>query len=111
MPIHPEFYLSAVWQHLDLSKPLDAAVFACLTACFYASARLGEFTVRTVNSFDPSTHVTPQNLSYDQDRSGHKVTVLHLPRTKAAGNAGEDVYWASQNGDTDVTCGCTSALM
>jgi hypothetical protein len=29
--------------------------------------------------------------------------VLHLPRTKSAGNEGEDVYWASQNGDTDPT--------
>ena len=43
-PYTPDF-ISAVRQHLDLSKPLDAAVFACLTACFYASARLGEFTV------------------------------------------------------------------
>ena len=101
-PYTPDF-ISVVRQHLDLSKPLDAAVFACLTACFYASTRLGEFTVRTVNSFKPSTHITPQNLSYDQDRGGHKVTVLHLPRTKAAGNAGEDVYWATQNGDTDPT--------
>ena len=99
-PYTPDF-ISAVRQHLNLDKPLDAAVFACLMTCFYASARLGEFTVRTLSSFSPSTHVTPQNLSYDQDHGGNKVTVLHLPRTKAAGNAGEDVYWASQNGDTD----------
>ena len=101
-PYTPDFIL-AVRQHLDLEKPLDAAVFACLTTCFYASARLGEFTVRTLNSFSPSTHITPRNLSYDQDRGGNKVTVLHLPRTKTAGNAGEDVYWATQDGDTDPT--------
>ena len=99
-PYTPSFIL-AVRDHLDLDKPLDAAVFACLTTCFYASARLGEFTVRTLSSFNPNTHVTTQHLSYDQDRNGFKVTVLHLPKTKAAGNEGEDVYWASQDGGTD----------
>ena len=101
-PYMPDFIL-AVRDHLDLDKPLDAAVFACLTTCFYASARLGEFTVRTIGSFSPNTHITPQNLSYDQDCNGFKVTVLHLPRTKSAGSEGEDVYWASQEGGTDPT--------
>ena len=101
-PYTPEFIL-AVREHLDLDKPLDAAVFACLVTCFYASARLGKFTVRTIGSFSPNTHVTLQHLSYDQDRNGLKVTVLHLPRTKSAGNEGEDVYWASQEGGTDPT--------
>ena len=89
--------------HLDVEKPLDAAVYACLMTCFYVSARLGEFTARTLRSFSPNTHITLQHLSYDQDRNGLKVTVLHLPRTKAAGNKGEDVYWASQEGETDPT--------
>ena len=31
------------------------------------------------------------------------MTVLHIPRTKAAGNEGEDVYWASQEGVMDPT--------
>ena len=95
-PYTPDF-ISAVQQQLDLEKPLDAAVYACLTTCFYASARLGEFTVRTLTTFNPSSHVTLQHLSYDQDRNGFKVTVLHLPRTKAAGKEGEDIYWASQD--------------
>lgn len=101
-PYTPEFIL-AVCRQLDLEKPLDAAVFACLTTCFYASARLGEFTVRTLGSFNPNSHITPLHLSYDQDRNNFKVTILHLPRTKAAGSEGEDVYWASQDGDTDPT--------
>ena len=54
-----------------------------------------------MNSFSPTTHFTTQHLSYDQDRNGFKVTVLHLPRTKAMGSEGEDVYWAAQEGDTD----------
>ena len=103
-------FIQAVRDHLDLDRPLDAAVFTCLTTCFYASARLGEFTVRTLTSFNPNTHITTQHLTYDQDRNGFKVTVLHLPRTKAAGNEGEDVYWASQEGGTDPTAALTQHL-
>ena len=86
-----------------MEKPLDAAIYACLTTCFYASARLGEFTARTLGSFSPNTHVTPKHLSYDQDHNGLKVMVLHLPRTKSSGSKGEDVYWVSQEGNTDPT--------
>jgi hypothetical protein len=105
----PDFII-AVWQQLDLNDPLDAAVFACLTTCFYASVRLGEFTVRTLQTFKPSLHVITRNLSYDQDRNSLKVTMLHLPRTKMAGSEGEDVYWASQEGDTDPTAALQNHL-
>ncbi len=108
-PYTPDF-IAAIRQHLDLDEPIDAAVFACLATCFYASARLGEFTVRTLDSFRPSAHVTTQNLSYDQDRNGLKVTVLHLPSTKAAGSEGEDVYWAEQEGETDPTAALQNHL-
>ena len=108
-PYTPEF-IATVRAHLDLEKPLDAAVYACLTMCFYASARLGEFTMQTLGSFSRSMHVTPLNLSYDQDHNGLQVTVLHLPRTKAAGNEGEDVYWATQEGDTDPTAALAQHL-
>jgi hypothetical protein len=101
-PYTPNFITSLKGQ-MNLEEPLDAAVFACLTSCFYASARLGEFTVRTLQSFNPNAHVTLQNLSHDQDRNGLKVTVLHLPKTKTGGNEGEDVYWALQDGETDPT--------
>ena len=46
-------------------------------------------------------HVTTQHLSYNQDHNGFKVMVLHLPKTKAVGNKGKDVYWASQDGGMD----------
>ena len=72
--------------------------------------RLGEFMVRTLNSFSPTSHVTRQHLSYDQDQSGFRVTVLHLPRTKTAGSDGEDIYWASQDGDTDPTAALAQHL-
>ena len=108
-PYTPDF-ISAVRRHLDLRDPLDVAIFACLTTCFYASARLGEFMVRTLQSFDPSAHVSVRNLSYEQDRNNLKVMVLHLPRTKMAGNEGEDVFWASQDGDTDPSAALQNHL-
>jgi hypothetical protein len=108
-PYTPDF-IAAVKQHLDLKEPLDAAVFACLATCFYASARSGEFTVRTLNSFNPNKHFAVRNLSYNQDRNGFQVTVLHLPATKVTGSEGEDVYWASQTGDTNPTAALQNHL-
>ncbi len=99
-PYTPNF-IAAIRQHLDLDEPINAAIFTCLTTCFYALARLSKFTVHTLDSFHPSTHVTTQNLSYDQDCNGLKVTVLHLPLTKATGSEGKDVYWVSQEGEMD----------
>jgi hypothetical protein len=59
--------------------------------------------MHTLSNFELNKHVTIRNLSYDQDRNNLKVTVLHLPTTKVAGNKGEDVFWATQDGDTDPT--------
>ncbi len=66
--------------------------------------------VRTLDSFRPSAHITTQNLSYDRDRNGFRVTVLHLPSTKAANSEGEDVYWATQEGDTDPSAALQNHL-
>jgi hypothetical protein len=41
-PYTPGFIV-ALKQQMDLEDPLDAAVFACLTTCFYTTARLREF--------------------------------------------------------------------
>ena len=56
-PYTPSF-MEQIGQQLNLEEPLNTAVFTCLTTCFYASARLGKFTVRTLTSFNPNTHVT-----------------------------------------------------
>ena len=100
LPYTPDF-IATLRLHLDLSDPFDAAVFACLTICFYAAARLGEFVVPRLDAFHPSTHVTTANLRVDRSPEGLEVTVLHLPHTKAAPLEGEDVYWSSHPGPTD----------
>ena len=98
-PYTPDFIL-AIQQHLDLQKPLDAAVFACLSTCFLVTGWVGEFTVPKLNSFNPEAHVSKSGISYDQSRDGQWVTVLWIPRTKVA-LQGEDVCWAKQDGPID----------
>ncbi|KAF8952987.1 DNA breaking-rejoining enzyme [Flammula alnicola] len=98
-PYTPDFMI-ALRRHLDLNDPLDAAVFACLTTCFYASARVGEFAVRRLEGFDSEKSVTRKHLTFDHDRNGLKVTTLHVPKTKNSAE-GEDVFWAKQNDLTD----------
>ena len=43
-PYTPKF-IASLHQQLVLEDPFDAAVFACLTTCFYAAAQVGEFLV------------------------------------------------------------------
>jgi hypothetical protein len=84
-----------------LNDPFDAAVFACLTTCFYAAARLGEFVVPRLNAFSPACHVTVANLQVDRNPDGLEVMVLHLLHTKSAHLEGEDMFWSSHPGPTD----------
>ena len=92
--------ISSLLTKFDLTKPLDAAVFACLTTTFFSAARLGEFTLPSLKAFDPDQHVKPADMRQDQDRHGHQVTVFKLPRTKCS-ISGEEVFWAAQEGAFD----------
>jgi hypothetical protein len=85
---------------MDLTKPLDAAVFACLTTTFFSIARLGEFTLPNLKAFDPQQHVKRANVREGEDRHNLRVTIFHLPRTKCSPD-GEDAYWAAQEGVAD----------
>ncbi|KAJ7876402.1 hypothetical protein B0H13DRAFT_2236028 [Mycena leptocephala] len=82
MPYTTEI-LCLLHPHFDLSKPLDAAVWGCLTTFYWSTSRGDEFTVKTVC-----------------DRNGFEQTNFFLSRTKSAPH-GESVYWAKQNGPTD----------
>ncbi|KAJ7872661.1 hypothetical protein B0H14DRAFT_3438796 [Mycena olivaceomarginata] len=52
----------SILSHLDPDVPFDAAVGSCLTTCFYSCGRVGEFTVKTLQSFDPSSHAKPSDV-------------------------------------------------
>ena len=100
LPYTPEF-IAKLRQHMKLDDPFDAAVFACLTTCFYAAARVGEFVVPRLDAFSAAQHITPANLRVDRNSEGLEVTILHVPHTKAAPLEGEDVFWSSHPGLTD----------
>ncbi|KAF9220077.1 hypothetical protein BS17DRAFT_769616 [Gyrodon lividus] len=84
----------SIRNQLDLTTPLHAAVFACLTTAFYATAR----------RYAPSTPCRTSNLqTYGwTDRQGNWITNLHLPKTKSAPD-GEDINWARQEGSDPLS--------
>ena len=90
----------AIRRHLDLSTPLGASVFTCLMTCCFATGHVGEFTVQRLDGFNPNAHVSWAQVSFDQNREGQKVTVLHVPHTKVS-QQGKDVCWARQDGPMD----------
>jgi hypothetical protein len=94
----------AARSQLNLAQPLDAAVFACLTTTFFTAARLGEFTVKHLSSFNSEMHVKVADVQHNvKDRSGNKVTTFHIPQTKIVlrDKGGETVFWAQQEGPAD----------
>lgn len=100
LPFTPDV-LTAIRSHLNLDQPLDAAVYACLTTTFYCVARLGEFTVKTVKSYNPAKHIARKGVSEETDRHGLLVTKFRIPSTKTSPIMGEDTFWAEQEGPSD----------
>lgn len=103
-PARPPFTLDllcTVLQQLDFTLSLDVAFAAALTSCFWGTARLGEIIVPKYAAFRADVHLTRRNTSQRVDVHGNSVTVLHIPRTKCAQEAGEDIYWAAQPGVAD----------
>ncbi len=93
-------HIEAIRQRLDLTIPMDAAVYACLAVVFYACISLGEFTTSSKAAFDSARHVSRSSLRTEKDRKGNEVVVIFLPRTRTAPR-GEDVAFAAQAGPTD----------
>jgi len=99
----------AICEQLNLSNPLDAAVFACLTTAFFTTARAGEFTIPRLNAFNPAIHVKPSNVSDTHDCQNLHMKTFFLPRTKSA-LEGEEVSWAKQTGPSDPEEALTNHL-
>jgi hypothetical protein len=93
--------IKAIRDNLDLTDPLHAATFACLTTSFWGTARLGETTVTALNKFDPAIHVKRSDVRKDMDRGERESTVFKIPSTKAEPLKGEEIYWMSQIGPAD----------
>lgn len=93
-------FISSLLEKLDLNEPLDAAVRACLTVCFFSMARLGELTVNRIDGFNKEVHVSKLRLTEERDRNNLRANVLFVPRTKVA-LQGQNIYWSKQNGPAD----------
>ena len=107
-PYTPAFII-AIQGALDLSKPFEAAIFACLTTTFYSAARLGEFTIPKLDAFSTGKHVKPSDVKEETDRNGLHSTVFRLPQTKTTIH-GEDISWSAQTGLTDPEAALKSHL-
>ncbi|KAJ6619337.1 hypothetical protein B0H10DRAFT_2368588, partial [Mycena sp. CBHHK59/15] len=86
--------------HFDHSLPLDVSCWSCLTTLFWSTSCGGEFTVKTLKSFDPAINIARSAGTVAVDRNGLQQTNFKLPRTKSALH-GESVYWAQQHGLSD----------
>ncbi|KZV59063.1 hypothetical protein PENSPDRAFT_678979 [Peniophora sp. CONT] len=81
---------------MDLADPLAAASWAALVLTFWCTARRGEFTLKTLTSFDPKKHVKLSDYRVQRGNDNTEVHIFHLPSTKCAPIEGEDVYFAPQ---------------
>ena len=87
---------------LKQDEPKDAAILACLTTAFWGTARLGEVTVKTSNTFDPTVHVKVSDVKYGiLDQNNLEMTAIFIPWMKVAREKGEDIFWAKQEGIID----------
>jgi hypothetical protein len=89
--------MEAIYHQLDMSNPLHASVWACLTNAFFTTARVGELTVPTLTSFDPDIHVKRSDVGTETDRDGLEMQTLNVPRTKTSIH-GEQLSCAEQIG-------------
>ena len=93
-------FMVAIQGKLDMNNPEHVAIFSCLTTTFFCAARLGEFTIKNLSSFDLQLNVKPSDVWKEVDHNGLVMTIFHLPRTKTSVE-GEEVSWAPQDGITN----------
>ncbi|KAG6326956.1 hypothetical protein ID866_12134 [Astraeus odoratus] len=56
-PFTPEI-ITSIKSLLQLEEPLDAAIFACMSVCFWCMVCLGKFTVPNLKAFNLSKNIT-----------------------------------------------------
>jgi hypothetical protein len=91
--------MAELHEHLDLSKPLDAAVFAAATTAFWGQCRLGELLGTSRRRHNPKIHPSRGSL-VSKPTKGVSAT-LKLPFTKTAGICGQDIVIPHQMGSAD----------
>ncbi|OJA21464.1 hypothetical protein AZE42_12564 [Rhizopogon vesiculosus] len=77
-------FMCAFYNHLNPNSSPDAAIYGCLTTALYCTARVGEFTVPTLSSFDPNIHVKLADTHVERDRNNLEMRVFtyHGPKRR-----------------------------
>ena len=92
--------LKCILGKLDHSKPLDAAIAGCITTSFYSVSWTTEFTQKTLNSFNPASHIKPSDITLKTNHNSLNIMVFTLPKTKCS-NEPKDTYWSNQESISD----------
>ena len=91
-------HLIALRQHLDLSLPFHAAVWAVATCTFFGCRRLGETTVKSNSSFDPLYNVTRSTAAaFRLLNNGSQSATIRIPWTKTTKHEGASIILTSRS--------------
>ena len=77
---HQQFYIKQLW-HSSRSDPDTIMLWAACTTAFFGFCRIGEISVLSLTTFDPTTHLTPQDIAID-NRTDPSLIGIHLKVSK-----------------------------
>ena len=99
-------YLLTLLSALTLSISFHAAVWAVALVTFFGCHRLGEITVSSASSFDPSLHVLHSaDVSFVTLRDGSRSASFRIPWTKTTREEGASVILTARD---DQLCPCAA---
>ncbi|KAG1873415.1 DNA breaking-rejoining enzyme [Suillus tomentosus] len=83
-------HMHTLFRCLDLSNSFDAAVYSTASVAFWSCCRLGELIVPSLNTFDPTRHVSRSvSISHRTTPGGAKYASFHIPWTKTTHGEGD----------------------
>jgi hypothetical protein len=83
-------HMHTLFRHLNLSNSFDAAVYCTASVAFWSCCRLGKLIIQSLNSFDPTRHVSRSVLiAYRTTPGGAKYASFHIPWTKTTQGQGD----------------------
>ncbi|KAF9037775.1 hypothetical protein BJ165DRAFT_1532414 [Panaeolus papilionaceus] len=95
-------HLKLLHNHLDISKPHDAAIWACALTTFFGCRRLGETTVSEA-PFNADRHVSRSSkFQIHQDGQDDNLSMsFHIPWTKTTKEHGGNIIFTCH---LDILC-------
>ncbi|KAF8573265.1 hypothetical protein K439DRAFT_1665860 [Ramaria rubella] len=100
-------HIECLRNNLDLSNTFDAAVFAVATIAFFGCCQLGELTIPSKHTFDPTYHASRScKVTRGVARHDRQFMTVHIPWSKTFHSKGDDLHL----NDTRTSCSPTTAL-